>query len=382
MKITNTLLLIALLTISFANSFEITSMAELEEIKQSAFGKNLLETLSLSLEQGNVGDVENLIAEMIRKLNLDQQVDTDRWRALDSRLKAEIEDLRQKIEKLRKEIIHNLAQKVKYEKLRDQALKNLNQYKAQRKANDAALIDNRNRRDADHADFVKSQAEHTDVLNALSAVLKELKALVGSVSGHGRPVHVRGGAEEARDAAWAAQRNAKKQKKAKSVKKAFIQISESEAEIQAFVELATEADQRALAKLVHYIRKVRNSVRASANHDADHERKSLSTYNSLKSLLEKDNVKLDDMIVRETRNYNHYVKTIAELIKKIAQLRFLKRSYEATKLAKEKLRAEEAKAHAERKAERDEERRVMMKIQEIIKRRLAKMSDYLKKRVD
>merc|ERR1711990_954988 len=180
----------------------------------------------------------------------------------------------------------------------------------------------------------------------------ELKHLVGSVSGAGKPTHVKVNAEEKRDAAHAA------------LKKAFIEISQEEAEINAFVELATEADQAALEKLIALIEKVKKKTIASYNDDKNHEEASILKHKTLKALLESDNRKLDRMIAEETKTL---IATKEKLLKETRAL------LAATiKEYKEK----EAKYLAD-KAQRDSERIVIKKLQSIVQKRLANMSKYL-----
>lgn len=383
MKYINSLLIIVLITFSYTNCFEFASLDEINELKASAFGRSLVETISLSLDQkGNVSEVEKLVRDMINKLDRDQADDTRRWTAEKARLEKKISDLTNEIERLKKEIFKAKAEKVKYEKLVAQAIKNLKQYREQRAANVRSLADNEVRRKQDHADYRKSEAEHADVINALTSVLRELSALVGSVSGKARPVHVRSGSEELRDAAWANQRNQKKDANKKKVGKAFLQVSKDEAEIQAFVELATEADQRALATLVGYIRKIRRSVVQSRENDRAHERNSLNAYNKLKALLNSDNQKLDKMITLEEKNLETYRSRVVELTNLIKKLEALLKSNEEQRAATIKEKELKQLAYNDRKAQRAEERSVMVKIQGIIQRRINNMSQYLQKNVD
>ncbi len=156
-----------------------------------------------------------------------------------------------------------------------------------------------------------------------------------------------------------------------------MQISQDEAEVQAFVELATEADQNALRNLINHIRRIRESTQKSYNDDVAHEKRSVSAYKQLKELLESDNRKLERMIVQETANHKLYVKRVAELIVKIAQTRKLRKAKIAEKKATIAERLAKKKRYLADKAQRDEERRVIKRIDEIVKRRLANMSKYL-----
>jgi hypothetical protein len=370
MRYTNTLLLIALLTFSYTNSFEFASLAEVSEINASPYGKSLLETISLSLEnKGNVNEIQQLLNDLLFKLNQDQAKDDAWWKKENARLKAKIARLTKEIEFLRKEILRLMAEKAKYENLRDRAAANLVQYKKQKARNVRTLSENAARRVADAADFKKSQSEHTDVLNALDAVLKELAKLHGSVSGAGRPKHVKMTKEEKRDAA-------------QNLKKSFVQISQDEAEIQAFIELATEADQRALANLVNAIVRIRKSTQKSYNDDVAHEKTSLAAFKSLVALLTKDNHKLDSMIVQETKNHKAYVKRVAELVVQIANTKKLRLAKIAEKKATIAERLAKEKRYLEDKAQRAEEKSVINRIQKIVTRRLANMSKYLSSQVD
>lgn len=366
MRITNTFLLIALLTFSYTYSFEFASLAEINEIKSTAYGKSLIETISLSLEQkGNVNEVQRLLVDLLFRLNQDQAKDDDWWRKENARLKAKIARLTKEIERLRREILRLLGEKAKYESLRDKAAANLVQYKQQRAHNVKVLARNRARRAQDAAEFKRSQNEHTDVLNAIDAVLTELRRLVGSVSGKGKPQHVRMGDEEKRDLA-----------------KSFMQISKDEAEVQAFIELATEADQRALQNLINAIGKIRHSVQRSYNDDVAHEQRSVRAFRKLRDILKSDNKKLDAMIVQETANHKLYVARVAQLIALIAQTRKLRQAKIEEKNATINERLTKERRYLADKAQRDEERRVILRIQHIVKSRLVNMSKYLNSQVD
>jgi len=361
MKFINTFLVIALLSFSFSNAFEFASFAEVNEINASPYGKSLLETISMTLEhKGNVGEVQRLLSDLLFKLNQDQERDTDAWNKENARLKAKIAKLTGEIEQLRLEILKLVAERTKYEKLRDKAAENLVQYKQQKARNLKSLAQNEERRNADAAEFRKSQSEHTDVLNAIDAVVSELQLLVGSVSGGARPQHVRQNAEELRD-----------------LKKSFLQLTKDEEQARAFIEMATKADQDAVRGLIDSLMKIKRSTQRSYNDDNEHEKRSVEAFNALRTLLTNDNQQLDRMIDQETQNHKTYVNRVNALVKKIAETRALRRSKKAEKKATEEERAAKEKRYNDDKAQRDEERRVIQRIQEIVAKRLANMSKYL-----
>jgi chromosome segregation ATPase len=363
MRYTNTLLLIALITFSYANTFEFASLAEVSEIQADPYGKSLLETISLSLaNKGNVDEVQALLNDLLFKLNQDQARDDANWAKENARLKAKIALLTKQIEALRKAILRLKAEQAKYEKLRDQAALNLKQYNKQLANNNNMLRDNKQRRAADAAEFKRSQNEHNDVLNAIDLVITELRHLVGSVSGQGRFSHIKENDEEKRD----------------RLQKAFVQITQDEAEVNAFVELATSADQKALSNLIKALERIRESTRASYNDDLNHEKKSAATYVALKAILKNDNKKLNSMIAAETKNHATYVKRVQALIVEIANKRKLRNAKKAERKATIAEREAKEKRYNADKAQRDQERKIIEKLQQIVKTRLANMSKILR----
>ena len=365
MKFTNTFLLIALLSFSITYSFEFASLAEVNELNSSNYGKSLLETVSLSLEQkGNLSEIQKLLNDLLFKLNSDQSKDDIRWAKEELRLDNKIKKLTKKIESLRKQILRQVNELARYIKLRDSAFVNLGQYKGQRDQNLKSLNRNKKRRLEDEEEFKKSQAEHTDVLNAIDAVLKQLRKLIGSISGKNRPSHIKRNAEENRD-----------------LKKALIQLSADEEQIQSFLETATEADQGKLQKLIDAFVKIKRSTQKSYSDDVSHDNRSKRTHKSLESTLKSDNRKLNRMIIDETRNYKSYVRRVNEITKNLGQLRKLRKAKKAEKKAAENEKDVKERKYKTDKAQRDEERRVIKKIQKIVKRRLANMSAYLNSKI-
>jgi len=88
------------------------------------------------------------------------------------------------------------------------------------------------------------------------------------------------------------------------------------------------------------------------------------------------------MIIQETKNHKLYVQRVAELIVKIAQTRKLRKAKIAEKAATIKERLAKKRRYLADKAQRDEERRVINRIDTIVKRRLENMSNYLRERID
>jgi len=228
------------------------------------------------------------------------------------------------------------------------------------------LVDLTKKRADDKSDFQRSQAQHVDIINAIDAVVAELRKLVGSISGQGRPASVEEIAQEKRDAAYA------------KLHKSFLQITKDEEEIAMFIQMATKADQEALQKLISLLLKLKESAIKSYNNDKDAEKKSKATFKELKALLNEDMKKLEAMITTSKKHLKEYKDKVAKLAKEInvkTQIRNNKIKEKTATIAERELKENQ---YNEEKAERADEIRVVQKLQKIVKERLANMSKYLK----
>jgi chromosome segregation ATPase len=366
MRSHNVILLIALVLFSFSNSFEFTNLAEVKELRSSTYGNSLIETISLTLANaGSIDEVKKLLTDLLYKLNSDQRAADVAWAKLNKQLTDKINRLTTEIAELETQISLDEADKKKNEGLRDQSIVNLKQYKAQLRHNMESLTFNEENRKKDIEEYRKSVQEHGDVINAIEAVIRELKKLTGSISGKGRPTHVNENAAEKRDREYA-------------LKKSFVELTKDEEEAQMFIEMATTADQRQLKKLISLLESLSLSTKKSLNDDEVHERKSLKTYNQLKDALTADNKKLDVAIAEQKRNLAHYKSEVARLSKKIADEKILLESKKIEKKTTIKQRQDAENQYKHDKAERDSERKIIQKLQKVVEERLANMSKFLR----
>jgi len=95
-------------------------------------------------------------------------------------------------------------------------------------------------------------------------------------------------------------------------------------------------------------------------------------------LLKNDVKKLDSMITQETKNHAAYVKKVQELTVKIANTKALKKSKQEEKKATIKERLAKERRYNDDKAQRNKERKIIQKLIQIVKTRLANMSKMLK----
>jgi hypothetical protein len=226
------------------------------------------------------------------------------------------------------------------------------------------------KRREDKAHYKASVRDHAAMIGALDQVVASLTRLRGSISGIGKPAHVGAIAQERRDAAWKA-----------SMKSKFVEIV-GEDEAAAFAELATEADQGALEKLIALLNRIQRSVKQSLADDEAHEKKSRAIYRRLKTALENDNRVLVKALEHQRANLNAYLKKINELtvtIKLKRQLLAVAEKQLASK--REELRRTEA-AYKRDKKKRNSEKKIIRKLQKIVNERLAKMSQFLRSAVN
>jgi len=202
-------------------------------------------------------------------------------------------------------------------------------------------------------------------------VISELAKLRGSIAGVGKPKHVGATSHETRDAAWKASQKAK-----------FVEIFNNEEEAQAFVELATEADQQALEKLIALLNNIERNAKKSLGDDENHERSSEDTFRKLTASLNSDVTSLNGTLKKQRENLNGYIRKINELTITIKiredLLASKKKDLHSTK---EERRNKENQYNADKK-KRDEEKRVIQKVQKIVSERLARMSQYLRSNVN
>jgi hypothetical protein len=372
MKYFQTFAFLGLLLIVSAtlDKYDFASLAELNDITQTSFGKNLYDTIAISLNSG--GDsktVLDLLKGLRDRLNGDQIKSDQAWVKEKKRLIEKIDKLTREIKELTAKIDDLEDQRIKKEKLINRVKANIAQYKSQKAENLKQEISLDKKRIDDHSDYKRSSSEHLDISNAINQVLKELNQLKGSISGRGKPAHVGEIAEEKRDGAW----------EKSQLKKSFLEITKDEGAADMFVQMATEADQKSLETLIGLLQKLLRSTEKSYNDDKAAEAKSLENYNLLKNALHQDNKKLDKMIADSEKNLALYNDQLKKIIKQIGDLKTLRASKQKEKEDTIREKDLKEKAYFTEKEERTEERRVVEKLIDIVEKRLKNMSEYVSK---
>jgi len=373
MRSKNVILFIALLAVS-TYSFDLSAFVELGEIKNSAIGKSLIETIQMSLEKTQGGKTENieaLLNDLLAKLISDQKKSDEAWAKEKARLNNKIRDLELEITKLQAEIAALRKKRASFRVRLAKARANIKQYKAQQVANTNALNSLSLKRKQDKADYRASVRDHAAVIGAIDQVVANLVKLRGSIAGIGKPKHVKEIGQEKRDAAWKAK-----------MKKSFVEIIGDDVEAAAFAELATEADQDALERLIALLNRIQVNVKKSLADDEAWEKKSRAIYKRLKTTLTKDNAVLTVTLTKQRANRAKYIKKITELTVTIKIRKSLLATRKGELVITKKEKMMKKATYNRDKKKRSEENAIIRKLQKIVKDRLARMSQFLKSKVN
>ena len=372
MRSTNAILLFVLFTAAY--SFDLSSFVELGDIKNDPVGKSLIETISMSMEKTQGGKIENiqaLLDDLLTKLINDQKKSDAKWGKEKARLNTKISNLEVIISKLESELSALRRERVSYITRREKAKANIKQYTEQRTANINTLNTLTLKRKQDKANYNASVRDHGAIIGAIEQVVAQLIKLRGSVAGIGKPAHVKSISQETRDTKWKAR-----------VKKSFVEIVGNDEEAAAFAELATEADQDALEKLIALLNRISRNVKKSLADDEAYEKESITLYKKLKTTLKKDNLVLEKALKKQKQNLDGYIKKINDLTVtiKIRKNLLKTRRVELKNTKIEYLQKENI--YNRDKKKRSEEDQIIRKLRKIVRERLSKISQFLKGQVN
>jgi len=226
------------------------------------------------------------------------------------------------------------------------------------------------KRNMDKAIYNDNVYNHQNLLMALDQVMIALKKLKGSISGIGIPAHMVKIAAEKRDFDWKKEHGG-----------ALLQIFSKE-DIDNFVQVATEADQEGLSKLLGLLEQLRRATAKSLSDDDEMEKRSARDYKVLRNQLSADIEKLESTLIKQKRNLVAYKSLRNSLKVEITEKTNLRKKNEEFLKQTIKLRHEEWMKYEDEKRQRNREKSIISRLQKIVNERLAKMSDFIKKRVN
>jgi len=248
--------------------------------------------------------------------------------------------------------------------------KNLEQYGNQLTSDQNSLVQLGVKRNQDAAAYKEAVAQHQALISALNQVIAALQQLIGSVE-TGRPKHVKAIGEETRDEAWS-----------KAHPPAKLLELFSEKDINMFLQVAEQADQDSLMKLIGLLQDLLRSTKKSLADDHEGEERSVKCYNQLVTKLNTDIGLLNTAIKKQQANLDSYQKELNALNVTINTLEALLKKNIAYRDSNIAIRTQQREKCAADTRQRSYEAKVIAKIRDVVEKRLASMSALLKSRVD
>jgi len=344
---------------------------ELSDLKGDSYAESLVQTINTALAQkgGRIEAIQDLLTELYNKLLTDQKTADREWHTRETQLNKTIAETQNLISKLSIQILN--AQKRLSETISRIAKSqvNIKQYGAQLTHNQAMVQTLHIKRNSDASIYKQNVANHQDLIMALDAVINELNKLRGSISGTGRPGHVEAISAETRDAAW------------KKSHPALLEIF-TEGDISSFAQMATEADQDQLSKLVDMLVALKRSTQKSLADDDVNEQDSVKHFNQALTRLQSDISLLNVTLKRQRDNLAKYLRRKTGLETEIRDKTNLRVKNENFLAQTIEIRRQEGLKYESDKRARNREKNIIRKLQRIVDEKLARMKEFLRKRVN
>lgn len=372
MRSTNVLLILVLLSVQvFTVKFDFSSFVELSDLKGDSYAESLIQTINTALANkgGRIEAIQDLLVQLLDKLIADQNTADAQWKKREAELNKTIHDTQELIDKLAAQIAK--AQKSLAETITKigKANVNIKQYSAQL-TNDQAMVQTLHlKRNSDAAIYKQNVQNHQDLILALDAVIRELSKLRGSISGNGRPAHVDELSQEKRDQAW------------KKSHPALLEVF-SESDLTSFAQVATEADQDALSKLIDMLAALKRSTQKSLADDDSNEEDSVKHFKLALTRLQSDITLLNATLKRQRENLAKYLRLKVSLQTEIRDKSALKAKNEKFLAQTKEIKRQEGLKYEADKRARNREKEIIRKLQKIVDQKLARMKEFLRKRVN
>jgi len=156
----------------------------------------------------------------------------------------------------------------------------------------------------------------------------------------------------------------------------------SEKDINMFLQVAEQADQDSLMKLIGLLQDLLRSTKKSLADDHEGEERSVKCYNQLVTKLNTDIGLLNTAIKKQQANLDSYQKELNALNVTINTLEALLKKNIAYRDSNIAIRTQQREKCAADTRQRSYEAKVIAKIRDVVEKRLASMSALLKSRVD
>jgi hypothetical protein len=365
-------------------AFEFSSLKEIQALKSSVFGSNLIETISLTFQNNarhEAGkEVLAQLNELKNQLNTDQKNDDATFNKKSTEFKNHIQNLANEIQTLTEEILKLEIEIERLAGLIEVANKNIVSFR-ERIANLEELLTNMAAANADDNKYYNQKIEELERLyQAFTQMIEKLNKLKGSVSGVNKYEHINATESELRDIAW---RKANSNTSFVEVDEkkflSFLQITNQETNKLAvklakqytnFLEATLNADQAALEKLVSILTNIQDETLVKKANTIEHLNDINARYAELKKSSEEEIASNKESLQKQIENRDQYVadKQKAEEDKRNKEER--RDLLIKEKAINEKLLSELEATHQKEKAARAEEMNVVNILERIVEKRL------------
>lgn len=387
MKNLNVCLIICLALLSTINSFQFSSLREVQELKSNIFGSNLIETISLTFQSDNkvgaANEVLTMLEELKSQLKSDQSADSLIFENKFTEFNVHIEKLDAEISKLTTEIDALIVEIKRLTDLITQADLNILSFKTRIENLNALLFEMKEANDQDNTYYKEKISQLGKVYEAFSTILARLENLVGSVSARQAPGHVNLTDSEKRDVEWT--KNNPNVTAPNLDAKSFLQVeSEStemtnmmmqlSAQYDNFLETTLNADQGALVQLKKILSTIQEEVLVQKTSAIKHIEDINSKYKELKANADDEIALNDAALKKQNENRTKYLADKAARVEEQANKEKRRDLLRNEKDLNEKIRANLKSTFEKEKIDRAAELEVVEKLIRIVENRLVKKS--------
>jgi SMC interacting uncharacterized protein involved in chromosome segregation len=382
MKSLNVCLILCIALLSTINSFQFSSLLEVQELKSSIFGSNLIETISLTFQNEDrvaAGkEVLTMLNDLKGQLSSDQANDTSLFEAKFEEFNKHIEKLTDEINQLQTEIEDLVVEIARLTGLIAQADKNIAAFKDRISNLDTLLSQVTVANQNDNKYYNEKISELKRVYAAFGQVIEKLQKLVGSISAVGIYSHINMTDSEKRDTEWA---QANMTPEAKS----FLQIESGTNEMtnmikklskqyDNFLEMTVTADQAALNKLITILTAIQDETLSQKSATETHLNDINAQFAELKKNVEDEIALNKQSLQKQEENRLTYIDQKAKAEEEKAAKERRRDLLINERTINEDLRGKLKQTHDKEKEERAGEVEVVDKLMKIVENRLINRS--------
>ena len=388
MKSFNVFMLLAIVLVSNTYSFQFSSLKEVQALKTTVFGSNLIETISMTFQndaRAEAGkEVLTQLNELKAQLNADQKNDDDMFTKKNAAFTQHISNLAIEIQQLTEEIAKLEAEIDRLAALIETATENIASFEA-RIANLGELLENMaNANKADNLYYNEKIEDLGKLYTAFTQIIGKISELKGSSSGVNKYAHINATASEIRDIQYrkdhptpAFIETETKEKKFMS----FLQVTNQNKESTKmalklakqytnFLESTLEADQAALMKLIGILTRIQDETLIKKANTIEHLNNINAKYAELKEHTEEEVVANQASLKKQIANRAQYIEEKQKAEEEKANKEARKELLIKEKAINEKLQGELAATHTKESEGRTQELNVVNILEGIVERRL------------